>query len=616
MKSFLEAIDERVLVCDGAMGTMLYAKGVFINRCFDALNLTEPSRVAEVHQDYLRAGADVIETNTFGANRIKLRGFGLADRLRDINSEGARLARSVARDQAYVAGAIGPLGIRIEPWGKTGKDEAEALFREQAEALVAGGVDLFILETFRDLGEVRAAIDAIRSVCALPIVAQVTIEEDGNTLDGTPPEQFAPALEPFADVIGVNCSIGPAPMLETIERMEAVTRARLSAQPNAGRPRDVEGRNIYLASPEYLASYSRRFVTHGVRLVGGCCGTTPEHIRQIKHAVKASASAVARASGTTGVAARATVIPNPGVPVVPKAERSQFARALAEGRFATVVQLSPPRGYASDAVVDQACALKARGVDAVLVPDGQRGSRMSALSLAVLVQQKACIEALLQYSCRDRNLLGMQSDLLGAHAMGVRNLLIVTGDARTVGDYPDATAVFDVDAIGLTNVVTRLNHGLDIGGQSIGGATAFHIGVQVNPGAEDLESEIRRFAYKVEAGAEFAVTKPVFDTETFERFVRRVESMRVPILLGLWPFESALNAEFMANEVPGVRVPQAVLDRMRRAGNPGAEAAEGVAIAREVGCALKGIVQGVHIAAPSGSTEAAVEVLDGVLAVV
>jgi homocysteine S-methyltransferase len=616
MKPFLEAIDQRVLVCDGAMGTMLYAKGVFINRCFDALNLTEPSRVAEVHQDYLRAGADVIETNTFGANRIKLRGFGLADRLRDINSEGARLARTVARDQAYVAGAIGPLGIRIEPWGKTGKDEAEALFREQAEALVAGGVDLFILETFRDLGEVRAAIDAIRSVCALPIVAQVTIEEDGNTLDGTPPEQFAPALEPLADVIGVNCSIGPAPMLETIERMEAVTRARLSAQPNAGRPRDIEGRNIYLASPEYLASYSRRFVTHGVRLVGGCCGTTPEHIRQIKNAVKASASEVARAKGTGGAAVRAPLSPDPGVAVVPKAERSQFARALAEGRFATIVQLSPPRGYASDGIIDQACALKARGVDAVLVPDGQRGSRMSALSLAVLVQQKACIETLLQYSCRDRNLLGMQSDLLGAHAMGVRNLLIVTGDVRTVGDYPDATAVFDVDSIGLTNVVTRLNHGLDIGGQSIGGATAFHIGVQVNPGAEDLESEVRRFAYKVEAGAEFAVTKPVFDTNTFERFVRRVESMRVPIILGLWPFESALNAEFMANEVPGVRVPQAVLDRMRRAGSPAAEAAEGVAIAREVGCTLRGTVQGVHIAAPSGSTDAAVEVLDGVLAIV
>ena len=616
MKPFLEAIDERVLVCDGAMGTMLYAKGVFINRCFDALNLTEPARVVEVHQEYVRAGADLVETNTFGANRIKLRGFGLADRLRDINVEGARLAREVASGRAYVAGAIGPLGIRIEPWGKTGKDEAEAFFREQAEALLAGGVDLFVLETFRDLDEIRAAIAAIRSICSLPVVAQMTIEEDGNTLDGTPPERFAPALEPHADIVGVNCSIGPAPMLETIERMAGVTRAKLSAQPNAGRPRDVEGRNLYLASPEYVASYARRFVSQGVRLVGGCCGTTPEHIRQIAIAVKKLAPDVAR------VAARARAIsderPAPveviaeGVPAVPKAGRSSFAQALSQGRFVTIVQLTPPKGFVGDVMIESARALKAHGVDVVHIPDGHRGARMSALSLAVLMQQKASVEAILQYSCRDRNLPGMQSDLLGAHAMGVRNLMIVTGDARMVGDYPDATAVFDVDSIGLTNVVSRLNHGLDIGGQAIGSPTAFHVGVQVNPGAEDLESEIRRFAYKVEAGAEFAVTKPVFDVGTFERFFRRIESAKLPIILGLWPFESVLNAEFMANEVPGVRVPDAVLDRMRRVASPEAAADEGVAIAREVGCALKGMVQGTHVAAPSGRIDAALAVLAAV----
>jgi homocysteine S-methyltransferase len=616
MKPFLESIDDRVLVCDGAMGTMLYAKGIFINRCFDALNLTEPSRVAEVHQEYIRAGADVIETNTFGANRIKLRAFGLADRLREINIDGARLARTVARGQAYVAGAMGPLGIRIEPWGKTGRDEAEAFFREQADALFAGGVDLFVLETFRDLGEIRAAIAAIRSVCDLPIVAQMTIEEDGNTLDGTPPEQFAPALEPLADVVGVNCSIGPAPMLETIERMAAVTRARLSAQPNAGRPRDIEGRNLYLASPEYVASYARRFISHGVRLVGGCCGTTPEHIRQIKIAVKKLAPEVARGAARipapTGTAAAGA----PASPVVPLAERSSLARAIAHGRFVKIVQLTPPKGFLGEEVIDSARALKAHGVDAVYIPDGLRGARMSALSLAVLIQEKAGVEAILQYSCRDRNLLGMQSDLLGAHAMGVRNLMIVTGDARMVGDYPDATAVFDVDSIGLTNVVSRLNHGLDIGGQAIGSPTAFHVGVQVNPGAEDLDSEIRRFEYKVEAGAEFAVTKPVFDVGTFERFFRRVESARLPIILGLWPFESVLNAEFMAHEVPGVRVPQGILERMRRTASPEAAAAEGVAIAREVGCALKGVVQGTHVAAPSGRVEAALEVLAAVQATV
>ena len=617
MKPFLETIDERVLVCDGAMGTMLYAKGVFINRCFDALNLTDPDRVVEVHQDYVRAGADVVETNTFGANRIKLRGFGLADQLQDINREGARLARRAAGTQAYVAGALGPLGIRIEPWGKTGKDEAEGYFREQAQALLEGGVDLFILETFRDLNEVLAAIAAVRGICDLPIVAQMTIEEDGNSLDGTPPEQFAPALEGRADVIGVNCSIGPAPMLETIERMSTITHARLAAQPNAGRPRDVEGRNIYLASPEYIASYARRFMTHGVRLVGGCCGTTPDHIRQIKAAVKASAAATSGSSRkpqlVSDVASgfgRKVEAPDE-VPVVPLAERSQLARALAEGRFATMVELLPPKGYVSSEIVERARMLKIRGVDVVHIPDGPRGARMSALSLAVLIQQQAWIETVLQYSCRDRNLLGMQSDLLGAHALGLRNLMIVTGDARSVGDYPDATAVFDVDAIGLTNVVTRLNHGLDIGGQAIGSPTAFHLGVQVNPGAEDLDNEIRRFEYKVEAGAEFVVTKPVFDVATFERLFRRIESARVPVIVGLWPFESVLNAEFMANEVPGVSVPEAVLKRMRSAASVEAAAAEGVAIARELGCGLKSTIQGVHVAAPSGRIEAALEVLAG-----
>jgi methionine synthase I (cobalamin-dependent)/5,10-methylenetetrahydrofolate reductase len=616
MKPFLEAINDRVLVCDGAMGTMLYTKGVFINRCFDALNLTQPDVVSDVHQDYVRAGADVIETNTFGANRVKLRAFGLSDKIAEINREGARLARQAANGRAWVAGAIGPLGIRIEPWGKTGVDEAESYFREQAQALVEGGVDLFILETFRDTNEIGAAIAAVRSVCDLPIVAQMTIEEDGNSLDGTPPERFAPELERRgADMIGVNCSIGPAPMLETIERLAQTTHAPLSAQPNAGKPRDIEGRNIYLSSPEYMASYARRFVARGVRLVGGCCGTTPEHIRQIKSAVKSLAPAVARAAVTlrAGVATvtTAVAVAEPPPAVVAREDKSELANALASGRFATVVSLVPPKGYSSEESIDRARALKIRGVDVVAVPDA-RGARLSALALAVLVQQRAGIETMLQYSCRDRNLLGMQSDLLGAHAMGVRNLLIITGDARSVGDYPDATAVFDVDSIGLTNVVSRLNSGLDVGGQPIGNPTGFHIGVMVNPGAENLDSEMRRFEYKVEAGAEFAVTRPVFDVSGFERFVKRIEGARIPLLIGLWPFESVLNAEFMANEVPGVTVPEAVIARMHRAESADAAAAEGVAIAREVGRAVKGLVQGVHVSAPSHRIETALDVLDGI----
>ena len=622
MKPFLQALDERVLVCDGAMGTMLYAKGVFINRCFDSLNVMSADTVAEIHQDYVRAGADVLETNTFGANRIKLRSFGLGDKVREINMEGARIGRRAARDQAYVAGAIGPLGVRIEPWGKMGTDEAEAYFREQAEALAEGGVDLFILETFRDLNEMGAAIAAVRGVSPLPIVAQMTIEDDGNSLDGTPPEQFAPGMERRgADVIGVNCSIGPAHMLETVERMAAVTHARLSAQPNAGRPRDIEGRNIYLSSPEYLASYARRFALQGVRLVGGCCGTTPEHIRQMKAAIKQVNIGKSAGSEKTrpphpdvrpidSGGRVLSEVPNP--PAVPLAEKSQMAAALSAGHFVTVVDLLPPKGFVGDDIIALARTLKIRGVDVVNIPDGPRGPRMSALALAVLVQQKAGIETVLQFSCRDRNLLGMQSDLLGAHAMGIRNLVSVTGNARMVGDYPDATAVFDVDSVGLTNVITRLNQGLDIGGQSIGAPTAFHIGVMVNPGAEDLDSEVRRFEYKVEAGAEFAITRPVFDAGTFERLYARIESAGIPILAGLRPFESVIDAEFMANEVPGVRVPDQVLTRMRGAKDAEAATAQGIAIARDTLGAIRGMVQGVQIAAPGSGIDAALAVLDGI----
>src|SRR6266545_4302159 len=606
------------------MGTMLYAKGVFINRCFDSLNIMSADTVTEIHQDYARAGADVLETNTFGANRIKLRSFGLGDRVREINVEGARIARKAARDQAYVAGAIGPLGIRVEPWGKTGLDEAEGYFREQAQALLDGGVDLFILETFRDLHELGAAIQAVRSICALPVVAQMTIEDDGNSLDGTPPEQFVPELERRgADIIGVNCSIGPAHMLETVERMASITRARLSAQPNAGRPRDIEGRNIYLSSPEYMASYARRFAQHGVRLVGGCCGTTPEHIRQMKTAIKqVNVGKVGHAAGSErtrppeaeirSIDSGGRVLLDPASSPIPRADKSQLGAALTAGRFATIVELLPPKGYVGDEIIEQARALKIRGVDVVNIPDGPRGPRMSALALAVLVQQRAGIETVLQFSCRDRNLLGMQSDLLGAHAMGIRNVVVVTGKARIVGDYPDATGVFDVDSIGLTNVITRLNHGLDIGGQGIGTPTAFHIGVMVNPGAESLDAEVRRFEYKVEAGAEFAITRPVFDAATFERLYKRIESARIPILAGVRPFDSVIDAEFMANEVPGVRVPEQALERMRAAQDAETAFAQGIAIARETLIAIRGMVQGVHISAPGGRIDAALEVLEGI----
>ncbi|OFV93028.1 MAG: bifunctional homocysteine S-methyltransferase/methylenetetrahydrofolate reductase [Acidobacteria bacterium RIFCSPLOWO2_12_FULL_65_11] len=630
MQPFIDALASRVLVCDGAMGTMLYTRGVFINKSFDALNLTDPDLVARVHQEYVSAGADLVETNTFGANRIKLGSFGIAESLAAINAAGVAITRRVAADRAYVAGALGPLGLRIEPWGKISVDEARGYFREQAQALAAAGVDLFVLETFRDLNEMGAAIDAVRSVSDLPIVAQMTTEEDGSTLDGTPPERFAPEIERRgATVIGLNCAVGPAPMLETIERMAAVTTMTLSAQPNAGMPRDVEGRNIYLCSPEYMASYARRFVRHNVRIVGGCCGTTPEHIRQIKAAVGALAPGGKRpARSAVAGSTRLTVGPDPsassGLPRattssdepaervegVPREKKSRLARQMALGRFVTAVELRPPRGVDAGPAIERARALKIRGIDLVSIPDGRAGARLSALSLAVLVEQQAGIETLLHYSCRDRNLLGIESDLLGAHAMGLRNLLLLTGDPGRIGGYPDATAVFDVDSIGLTNVVARLNRGRDIGGQAIGSPTGFHFGVLVNPAMPILDEELRRFEYKVQAGAEFVVTRPVFNLRNFEQLLKRIETSRLPIVANVSVLESASHAEFLANEVPGLDVPGTIVDRMRAAETPERARAEGLAIAHELILGLKPMVAGLQLGMPARSDDVALVLLD------
>jgi methionine synthase / methylenetetrahydrofolate reductase(NADPH) len=510
-----------------------------------------------------------------------------------------------------VAGAIGPLGVRIEPWGKTGLDEAREFFREQAAALVEGGVDLLMLETFRDWNEAAAAVDAVRAVCDLPIVAQVTTEEDGNSLDGTPPEQFGPALlARGANVVGVNCSVGPAPMLETIERLaDACGDAPLSSQPNAGKPRDIEGRNIYLCSPEYMASYARRFIAAGVRLVGGCCGTTPEHIRQIALAVKQLAPDSTRAAGDARHRAVTVETPMARTPVA-RADKSVVGAKLSAGTFITGVELVPPRGHAAADALAAARLAAGRGIDLVLVSDAPRGgARVGALALAALIRQQGGIEPLLQYSCRDRNLLGIQSDLLGAHAMGVRNILGITGDVRKIGDIPDATAVFDVDSVGLTHVLSRLNHGLDIAGQPIGEPTGLLAGVMVNPAAADLDRELRRFEYKVEAGAEFVVTRPVFDVSAFERFLRRIEHLKIPVVAGLWPFDSALNAEFMANEVPDVVVPVTLVERMRAATGADEARREGVKIAKELLDALRPMTAGVVVSTPAGRVERALEVV-------
>ncbi len=604
MTGFLDALDARVLVADGAMGTMLYARGIFLNRCFDELNLTEPDLVAEVHQAYVHAGADVIETNTFGANRFKLLHFGLAEKVAAINRQGARIARHAARERAFVAGSIGPLGVRIEPWGRTGVDEAAAAFREQAEALAEGGVDLFMLETFRDLNELVAAIHAVRAVSTLPIVAQMTTEEDGNTLDGVPAGRFAAALEQAgADVIGVNCAVGPAAMLETVETMARVSRMRLSAQPNAGRPRDVEGRNLYLCSPEYMASYARRFISAGVRLVGGCCGTTPDHIRQIAVAVRT----VAPGQPRPGPAPAPEALAAEPVETLPRAKKSTLARALAEGTFVVVPEISAPRGLDVSGALAQAQRFRELGATAINVPDYPKsGARVSALALALLIERQARIETLLHYSCRDRNLMGMQSDLVGAHALGLRNVLLTTGSPAPRTTYADATSVFDVDAIGLINIVGRLNHGRDVSGQLTGEPTGFHIGAAVSPFGPVPEAEWRRLQHKVEAGAEFLVTPPILDTAAFEPLLEKLRETGLPVLAGVAALEGVRHAEFLASEIPGVRVGEALLDRLKSAAD---EAEAALEATLEIIAWLRERVAGVQITTFHASPQTAEQLL-------
>ena len=604
---FLARLKQAPVLCDGAMGTLLYAKGIFINRCYDELNLSEPDLIRGIHHDYLQAGAEVVETNTFGGNSFRLARHGLADKVQEINYAGAKLGREAAKSfGAWVAGSVGPLGIRIEPLGKTSFEEARGAFREQIAALVEGGVDLLILETFGYVDELEQAVRAARELNPdIPIVAQVTVDEDSNCLDGSTPEVFAPRIEQWGvDVLGCNCSVGPVAMLDAMERVRAATSLPLAAQPNAGIPRSVEGRNIYLCSPEYMASYARKFVAAGVRLVGGCCGTTPEHIRVMKSALR-----VSQARARTDTQAKA----QPALSVVhttPLEQRSKLGEKMARAEFVTMVEIVPPKGTNIQKELEGAKFVKSVGVDAINIPDSPRASaRMSNQALAILLQQQAGIEAILHYTCRDRNVLCIQSDLLGAAAVGIRNLICITGDPPKMGSYPDATAVFDVDAIGLVNIVHNLNRGLDVGNNPIGTGTGFVIGVGANPGVPNIDEEIRRFEFKVDAGAEFAVTQPVFDLSLLENFLRRIEHCRIPVIAGIWPLVSARNAEFMKNELR-VSVPDSILERMARATNPEAARAEGIAIAREMLVAVRTMVQGAQISAPQGRYSAAVDVLE------
>ncbi|MFB3776707.1 MAG: bifunctional homocysteine S-methyltransferase/methylenetetrahydrofolate reductase [Bryobacteraceae bacterium] len=608
-EEFREQLSRRVLVADGAMGTMLYSKGVFINRCFDELNLSAPALVKEVHDEYVKAGAEIIETNTFGASRARLAAFGLTEKLAAINEAGVRLAREAAGSAAFVAGSVGPLGIRIEPLGRTSFHETRAMFREQVEALLEAGIDLLILETFSSLSELREAVFAAREAAGagFPIVAQVTIDDYGNLPDGTSTEDFTRKLDEWpVDAAGCNCSVGPKVMLETIERMVQYTNKPLSAMPNAGLPSTVEGRKLYLGSPEYMAQYGRRLLWAGVRILGGCCGTTPEYIKLLR----AEALSLQPRRERTSVTVEEPAIKAKALPKIAVAEKSRLGGKLAGGRFVTFVEILPPRGVDASREIAGARLCANRGIDCINVPDGPRASaRMSAQVACQLIQQEAGIEAVLHFCCRDRNILGIQSELLGAQAVGIRNLICITGDPPRMGAYPSATAVFDVDSIGLVNIVNNLNQGLDLGGNPIGSQSSLVIGVGANPGAINLDEEIRRLEWKVQAGAEYVVTQPVFDIRLLERFLQRIEGLRIPVIAGIWPLTSHRNAEFMVNEL-NVPVPAEFMARMQRADTAEKARREGVAIAQEMVLRARSIVAGVQLSAPFGRYDMAVQVAE------
>ncbi len=596
------------------MGTMLYARGVFINRCFDELNLTDPQMVREIHEEYLLAGAELIETNTFGANAVRLKRFGLESKVAEINAAGVRLARAAAdgmrekhAHHALVAGAMGPFGL---PESERDVAAMLAAYTKQASALAEAGVDLFVVETITSLAEAEAALKAVRQAAPhLSTIAMITVNDDGNVADGTSPEEAAHWLEQAgAQAVGCNCSDGPALVLQTIERMRTATSLPIAAMPNAGLPNCVDGRSMYLSSPEYLASFARKAMRVGATIIGGCCGTTPGHIKAMRSSVKAI-QAQAEGVATVGEKkAAARLEPQP------LAERSTLGRRIARGEFVSMVEIVPPKGFDPRRELDGARMLKRLGVHAINVPDSPRASaRMSAGSLCLQIQQQAGIETVIHYTCRDRNLLGIQSDLLGAASLGLRNILCLTGDPPKMGSYPDATAVFDVDAVGLTRIVRDMNHGLDIGGNSIGASTGFVVAVAANPGVPDLAAEVRRFAAKVEAGAEFGITQPVFDLRLLELFLKRIAGFRIPIVAGIWPLTSVKNAEFMKNDLK-VRMPDSILARMSRAADsPEASRAEGVRIAQEMLAEAQPMVQGVQVSAPFARYTAAAEVLEAML---
>jgi methionine synthase / methylenetetrahydrofolate reductase(NADPH) len=616
MRAFSDIFGDRPVLADGGMGTMIISRGISISRCFAELNVSDPALILSIHKDYLQAGAEILETNTFGANRFQLARHGLADKVAEFNAAGVRIARQAAdgmkqkqAGDAWVAGTVGPLGVPLEPLGKTGLEEARAAFEEQIRALVAAGVDMIIIETMMALNQAREAVLAARAAAPdHPVLVMMTVDDDSNCLDGASPAHAAAVLtEAGADAVGVNCSSGPATVLTAIEGMRAATSLPIAAMPNAGLPRAVEGRNMYFCSPEYMASFARKALAAGAQILGGCCGTTPHHIRAMRAAVRAF-------EGEMHIGEAGAVIEiSSETPPLKIGERSRFGALLDKGTFITLVEMMPPRGIDCSRELEGAQMLASRGVHAISVMDSLRATaRISAQSLCIQIRQHTGVETVVHYTCRDRNLLSIQSDLLGAASLGLRNVLCMTGAPPKQGNYPDATAVFDVDSIGLVNVLRLLNHGLDIGANPFGASTNFTIGVTANPGAPDIENELRRLRFKVEAGAEYVITQPVFDLTLLEQFIRRIEFYRIPVIAGIWPLTNLRNAEFMKNDLR-VSVPEWIMLRMAQTDTPEAAQREGVRIAQEMLEAVRPYVQGVQLSLPRNQYAAAAEVIASVL---
>ncbi len=616
MPQLSDILASQPLLADGAMGTVLYSRGIFIHRCYDELNLSDPALIMAVHEEYLQAGAQILESNTFGANRFRLARHGLAGRVAEINAAGVRIAREAIAHlqerqpcEAWVAGSVGPLGVRLEPLGKTSLEEARAAFAEQIRALAGAGAELLIVETMPALNEAHEALRAAQEAAPhLPIVVMVTVDDESNCLDGSSARHAATLLTEWgANAVGVNCSTGPSAVLSAVEAMRAATSLPIVAMPNAGLPRAVEGRNIYLCSPEYMASFARKAIGCGAQIVGGCCGTTPNHVRAMRSAMRALDGQAHFVEGS------AATEPTRETPPAPLGHRSRLGSLIDQGQFVAMVEIVPPKGIDCHREIEAAQMLAQLGVHAINVPDSPRASaRMSAQSLCIQIQQHTGIETVLHYTCRDRNVLSIQSDLLGASSIGLRNILCLTGDPPKLGNYPDATAVFDVDSIGLVNLARSLNHGLDIGANAIGASTNFTIGVVANPGAPEIEHELRRFAFKVEAGAEYAITLPVFELRLLEDFLKRIELHRIPVIAGICPLTSLRNAEFMKNDLR-VSMPEEIMLRMALADTPEAARQEGIRIAQEMLAAVRPYVQGVQISAPFGQAMVAAEVIADML---